>query len=42
MILAQLIDRVTVWKGYRLEINFKISYEQFQNVIVDDEARLTA
>lgn len=29
MILAQLIDRVTVWKGYRIEIEFNVGYRQF-------------
>ncbi|RGB70026.1 recombinase family protein [Provencibacterium massiliense] len=32
MILAQLIDRVTIKKGYQLDIAFSVSYEQFMEV----------
>lgn len=37
MILAQLIDRVTVWRGYKLEINFNVTYEEFGSVIIQEE-----
>ena len=32
MILAQLIDRVTIKKGYQVDIAFSVSYEQFMEV----------
>ena len=31
-ILAQLIDRVTIKKGYQVDIVFNVSYEQFMEV----------
>lgn len=29
MILAQLIDKVTVWKACRIKIEFNVGYRQF-------------
>lgn len=29
MVLARLIDRVEVSSGYKIQIHFKVAYEQF-------------
>lgn len=34
MVICQLIKSIKVYKGYRLEIEFNISYNQFLNVNV--------
>ena len=40
MILSQLIDRVTIKKGYQLDIAFSVSYEQFVEVCKTREKKV--